>query len=355
MMKGSIRALVGFAGVGLAMLWLLGPAGSPAVLEAIAPASKGETIFLFFGDAGTAQPDQYRVADAMLDVCRRLGCDFGLVLGDNLYLGSPLAGPDDPRLDAAIGDPYAGFAELEGFVFHVAMGNHDVDAGVAHERAYLARHSLFESPGLHFAVPSLPDYLQLYALHTTPIFKKKGAIEDTMKKDTIKKEGGTAASTAGGADGGAGRDWPSQLRAMEAHFCGDEQAAGASPAAASGAQATEPWRILFGHHPLFSSASGTPERFGSRLLPVVQRCGVDVYLAGHVHQQEHLQSPDVDQLIQGAAATVRPGGGWFRDHPPSLFRREALGFGVMRVTPEKLWVNFFDVDGALIYSWGTRR
>ena len=40
---------------------------------------------LVFGDAGTGYTGQYRVAEAMAHVCRRVKCDFALTLGDNIY------------------------------------------------------------------------------------------------------------------------------------------------------------------------------------------------------------------------------------------------------------------------------
>ena len=52
---------------------------------------------LVFGDAGTGHAGQYRVGEAMADVCDRAGCDFAVTLGDNIYdNGIEIAARDNP-------------------------------------------------------------------------------------------------------------------------------------------------------------------------------------------------------------------------------------------------------------------
>src|SRR5437870_4198863 len=41
--------------------------------------------FIAIGDAGKGNADQRKVAIAMRDVCAAKGCDFVLMLGDNIY------------------------------------------------------------------------------------------------------------------------------------------------------------------------------------------------------------------------------------------------------------------------------
>jgi len=46
---------------------------------------RNELVILVFGDSGTGKAGQYRVGHAMYEVCRQRGCDFALMLGDNIY------------------------------------------------------------------------------------------------------------------------------------------------------------------------------------------------------------------------------------------------------------------------------
>lgn len=41
--------------------------------------------FIAVGDVGSGSPDQYKVAEAMKNKCNSDGCDFVLLLGDNIY------------------------------------------------------------------------------------------------------------------------------------------------------------------------------------------------------------------------------------------------------------------------------
>ena len=132
------------------------------------------------------------------------------------------------------------------------------------------------------------------------------------------------------------RDWQSQLTAAEAYLCAPGRVG---------------WKILFGHHPIHSSAHGAAKRMGKRLLPLIRRCGVKLYLAGHAHQQEHIRTRNLEQLIQGAASSPRPARGWFRGGPATSFLSEKAGFGVLRASRDALEMNYFDADGRVIYSF----
>ncbi|MFN8845392.1 MAG: metallophosphoesterase [Bdellovibrionales bacterium] len=72
------------------------------------------------GDTGKANEGQKRVATAMGNYCRGIACDYGLLLGDNLYQEGMLD-TRDKRMDLVFRDIY-GFLN---FPFFVTLGNHD--------------------------------------------------------------------------------------------------------------------------------------------------------------------------------------------------------------------------------------
>jgi len=284
----------------------------------IPPARPGDLTLLFFGDSGSGAPQQRRVAAAMVEVCERLSCDAGLVLGDLVYSDGPLRNGDDPWLDRTMGAPYAALGRRAGFQLYAVAGNHDLRAGLDAIRAWAEDDPLWSLPALSFGLPALPDWIRVFGIFTPPVFKVH---DGDARADPL-------------------HDPYAPVAAAEAYLC--------APGAAA-------WKVVFGHHPLVSTAHGRSKRLARRLLPVFERCGVDLYLSGHAHQQEHIHTPEVEQLIEGAAGDVRPAGGWFDWPPPSSFLSEEPGFGVLRASPSALHVNFFDAGGVAIYSWQRER
>ncbi len=86
-----------------------------------------ELVILVFGDSGTGKAGQYRVGHAMYEVCRQRGCDFALMLGDNIYEdGIEVRARSDAtasyqeileQFEQKFEAPYRSFSELSGFHF----------------------------------------------------------------------------------------------------------------------------------------------------------------------------------------------------------------------------------------------
>ena len=75
-----------------------------------------------------------------------------------------------------------------------------------------------------------------------------------------------------------------------------EQALGAS---------TAPWKIVVGHHPIFSGGPhwGAPELL--RLVkPMLDRHRVAAYLGGHDHNMQHVVKDNVHYVTCGTGATL---------------------------------------------------
>ena len=74
------------------LVGLLGCGGSattdaPGQIDAPLPDAKPPKLvrFITLGDTGKGNADQRRVAVAARDLCAARGCDFALLLGDNIY------------------------------------------------------------------------------------------------------------------------------------------------------------------------------------------------------------------------------------------------------------------------------
>jgi hypothetical protein len=72
------------------------------------------------GDTGKGNADQRRVAIAIRELCAARGCDFVLMLGDNIY-DSGVDSTTDPQWQTKFEQPYSD-VDLP---FYVALGNHD--------------------------------------------------------------------------------------------------------------------------------------------------------------------------------------------------------------------------------------
>jgi hypothetical protein len=96
-----------------------GGGGSGDEVPIDAPAPK-PVKFIAVGDTGKGNADQRRVAMAMRDLCAAKGCDFVLMLGDNIY-DTGVTSTTDPQWQAKFEQPYMD-VDLP---FYVALGNHD--------------------------------------------------------------------------------------------------------------------------------------------------------------------------------------------------------------------------------------
>lgn len=269
------------------------------ILASVSPVSgaQAEYTLLIFGDSGTGDDEQRRVAEAMSQACREHGCDAALVLGDLIYPRG-VKSVDDRRFETRFEEPY----EVVGpFPFWVLPGNHDhkrsgsVEAEIAYGRS--GRSERWRMPAAHYPVQGLPDWLHIYSLDTQWIAK------------------GSATSE--------------QAERARAALCGK---AG--------------WRILAGHHPVYSNGQhGDDEDVGRYLAPLVRDCGVQAYFAGHDHHQEHLSTASFEQFVQGAAAKLRDVDTETYPEEEAMtqrFARSTLGFAIAAFTERVMDVRFFE-------------
>jgi 3',5'-cyclic AMP phosphodiesterase CpdA len=76
------------------------------------------------------------------------------------------------------------------------------------------------------------------------------------------------------------------------------------------AASTEQWKIVVGHHPVFSSSPkhGDQPELQRRLKPLLEKYGVNLYLCGHDHDLQHNQpeGSKVAYILSGAGSEIRP-------------------------------------------------
>ncbi len=126
-----------------------------------------------------------------------------------------------------------------------------------------------------------------------------------------------------------GQDWRAQLAWLEARL----------------SASTADWKLVFGHHPLFTDSKADAAEGGrdvSELIthfkPLLDRHGVQAYFNGHDHNQQHLTVDRVSYICSGAGSQTGPVAPTARcrfasDHPGFVMARlsaGAAGAGVHR-------------------------
>ncbi len=257
------------------------------------------------------------VAAAMRTYCANRDCRFATLLGDNVYPEGATAGADgrsdEGRFRAMFEAPYGHFGDLApGFRIYAALGNHDWKtsrAGAESELRYLERTPPFYMNDYFYRVtpPGAEGLVELFVIDTELLLARLVIPETEVDWD-------------GREILLAERDEPSPdtTRQTDAER---QMAAWLEQALAS---STARWKIVVGHHPLWSTAGSKfaqARALRGLILPALCRYA-DMYLAGHEHTLEmHLDdcskalpgetvSPLL-QVVSGAGAKQRPSNGAF--------------------------------------------
>jgi len=122
------------------------------------------------------------------------------------------------------------------------------------------------------------------------------------------------------------------------------------------------WKFLFGHHPAYScgnyAGSGT---IRNEVVPLMKKHGVDFYLTGHEHNQEHWQTKDDPK--QTDHMTIGNGGqslkAFDKDHQDQMEGYgmdlqtfiEDYGFAYFYVTKDSVDVRFVACDLEVVYEY----
>lgn len=321
----------------------LGPAAEPGVAR-----------FIVLGDTGTGESGQYDVKEAFMDVCATRGCDFAMINGDLIY-ETGATSVDDPQFNTKFEQPYADVP----FTFYLTLGNHDnsdaldegtgTDAGKGDVQvAYHYKQGTsgkWHLPARYYNV-RVGD-VELFSLDT-----------NTMMSYGIVRSGTDPLATAESVDA---------TMIEQTNWIEDAMAASDAP-----------WKIAFGHHPLFANGehgnAGAYEGQGQTLagspFPTTLGLGVkqfveshvcgkaDVYFAGHDHDLEWIQErpscPGTELIVSGAGAKSRE----LQDptrNPAHFQQGGTLGFWWIELRGDSFTAAAYDADARLLFERTTAR
>ena len=259
--------------------------------------------FAALGDTGKGEPLQWQVADTLQRVCDERGCDFVLLLGDNVY-PSGLSSLMDEAFQEKV---EAVYAPLHRPVYGV-LGNHDVKGDTMAQVYRSLGSSVWRMPNVHYTFRAGP--LRLFALNTNC-----GLLAYTGLKADLERE------------------------------------------------APAPWTLALGHHTLVSSGAKAGESSLQRWywnLTLAQ--DVDIYLSGHEHLLAHIDSQEqrTDYIISGGGGDV-----YSKNNPtPDAGRLKPLtqpfmhtqgGFVWFEISADTARWTFFDAAGTELYTHKRQR
>ena len=204
--------------------------------------------FAAIADNGFGSPDQMAVAKSMWETYQQKPYSFVLMAGDNIYSYGEIK-----LAKAYFEEPYAPLLK-ENVKFYAVLGNHDI---------IKTQNGLDQ---INYKPFNMSD--RYYS------FKKGDVNEGTVEFFAI--------------DTNKNAEWDIELEWLDQQL----------------AKSTAPWKIVYGHHPLYSSGRhGSDPELAAKLAPIFAKHKVPLYLCGHDHGYERFNS------INGTIYIVNGGGG----------------------------------------------
>ncbi|MEA5486870.1 MULTISPECIES: metallophosphoesterase [Pseudanabaena] len=221
---------------------------SKANSEILETAEEPLLRFAAIADNGFGSPDQFAVAKSMWETYQQKPYAFVLMAGDNIYSYGEIS-----LAKARFEDPYAPLLSKD-VKFYAVLGNHDI---------VKSNNGLDQ---INYQPFNMSDRYYSFT---------KGDINEGMVEFFALDTNGNA-------------PWDAQLAWLDQQL----------------AQSTAPWKIVYGHHPLYSSGRhGSNPELTAKLAPIFAKHKVPLYLCGHDHGYER------SIPLDGTIYIVNGGGG----------------------------------------------
>ncbi len=273
----------------------------------------GGLNFLVLGDWGrNGEQDQQDVATQMALAAREMNARFIISVGDNFYEHG-VASTEDPQWQTSFEKVYS--APSLQVPWHVALGNHDYHGDCDAQIAYSKISGRWNMPARYFTRTDLIDagnHVEFFYLDTMPMATFDE--DEIMFKKNVDSQ-----------------DMDRQLAWFEAAL----------------AASTAPWKIVVGHHPIYSGGGhGDTPYLIKHVLPLLQKYGVQAYFNGHDHDLQHLQAGKVNLFCSGAGSKIRP----TSSTSHTKFAKSCSGFMAVALRTEGMDVRMIDDHGRLLYT-----
>lgn len=293
-----------------------GAAAAALALNRIAPARADVSAlpFVVVGDWGHADAQTRSVAAAMATTAHSIGSRFVVSVGDNFYPHGV-----DSVNDRQWQETFERTFDAPSLMtpWNVVAGNHDHQGNVAAQIEYTQVSPRWRMPALYYkqsetlAANTVADF---FYIDTETL---RG--EDHSFKDLLRR-------------------LDPQLPSPEQQMNWLERELAASRAA---------WKIVVGHHPVYSGGShGNTRRLARKLPPLFKRYGVQAYISGHNHNLEHLARDATHYLVSGAGSRPQR----VNATAKTRFAAAQLGFLAVRLAADTMQIEFVDPQAATLYK-----
>jgi Calcineurin-like phosphoesterase len=280
--------LGGLSGVGLAFVgksWSSQNSVPAKPVMSEPPKAAGKDLLLRFvavADTGAGDRNQYDVAKAMEQYYSQYPFKLVTLAGDNIYTNGEMS-----KINTVFAEPYAKLLK-NGIKFRAALGNHDIR---------------YENGDRQVEYPDFNMQGRYYTF-----------TENSVQFFVI--------------DTNTNADWKAQLPWLEKSLSESKAA----------------WKIVYGHHQIYSSGVyNTDQDAVARLSPVFKKYGVQLYINGHEHSYERTKPIDgTTYLITGigGAHLRRVGTSEWTGYSVSRF-----GFSALEVYPDRIEIQGIGTDG----------
>jgi acid phosphatase len=113
------------------------------------------------------------------------------------------------------------------------------------------------------------------------------------------------------------------------------------------AASTAPWKIVVGHHPIYSGGiHGDTHFLVQHVLPLLKKHNVQAYINGHDHDLQHLQAETVNLFCSGAGSKPRKSS----NTAHTKFFKGCSGFMSVALQSDKMNVRMIDDQGRVLYT-----
>lgn len=237
--------------------------------------------FVAIADTGTGNKGQYAVAQAMNYYSQQNPFSLVLLAGDNIYNDGEME-----KIKAVFEKPYQPFL-AQNIPFYAVLGNHDIRTNNGDDQV---RYSLFNMPSRYYTFTK--ENVQFFALDTN-----------------------------------SNAAWSEQLQWLETNL----------------ANTDKPWKIVYGHHPLYSSGMhGTDKDLIEKLAPIFEKYRVSLYICGHDHNYERtVPIEKTTYIITGGGCSTRP----VERSPWTAYSEAKLSFTAYEVYENRLETKAIGIDG----------
>ncbi|GMO50089.1 MAG: metallophosphoesterase [Treponemataceae bacterium] len=316
-----------FRGIVLLIIFVLSACAKNAPvkteLEGIPDLSRDNFNFVIASDMGRrGESEQRRIADVMGKAAEANNLALMAVAGDPIH-DEGVQSVDDPEWQEKIENIYTA-PSLHTIPWYVVAGNHEYRGNVQALLDYSAKSERWNMPARYFSlekpIGTTKETCLLVFIDTTPLIDKYRS--------------GTEPDYA---DSDAGRqDIDAQLAWIERALV----------------ESNARWKIVIGHHPVFAdTGKDETERLDMRrrLLPILERYAVNLYVCGHIHNFQYLRLPEYS-----TAYVVNSSASRSREAKPvdgTVFCDSSPGFSLVSVSPATLDFYMINYEGRTIYRF----